>query len=275
MGDFDPYHKWLAIPPAEQPPNHYRLLGLRQFESDPDVIANAADRQMAHLRQFQTGQRAALSQKLLNEIASAKICLLRPEAKARYDARLAPPQLPPTQAAGQSPGGRRSSAPISVAADPQAKPPSARRPTSSTARGTRSPRGRLHWAWLAAGGVSVALLGVVAWLAFGPAHSATDHSVATTQSETLGQEAKRVEQPTASAAPAPPAPQLQAPTKAPAPQPRPTAPTLQPEPPLPKAEAPPAESPHAAAKESAAPVPTADPAEDGAGRGGRAARSGR
>lgn len=23
---FDPYHRWLGIPPSEQPANHYRLL---------------------------------------------------------------------------------------------------------------------------------------------------------------------------------------------------------------------------------------------------------
>src|SRR5687768_18381170 len=40
---FDPYHKWLAIPPEEQPPHHYRLLGIKLFESDPDVIESAAD----------------------------------------------------------------------------------------------------------------------------------------------------------------------------------------------------------------------------------------
>ncbi len=26
MADFDPYYQWLAIPPKDQPPNHYRLL---------------------------------------------------------------------------------------------------------------------------------------------------------------------------------------------------------------------------------------------------------
>ena len=26
----DPYYRWLAIPPAQQPANHYRLLGLEQ-----------------------------------------------------------------------------------------------------------------------------------------------------------------------------------------------------------------------------------------------------
>jgi hypothetical protein len=30
---FDPYRKWLGIAPADQPPNHYRLLGLDLFES--------------------------------------------------------------------------------------------------------------------------------------------------------------------------------------------------------------------------------------------------
>ena len=43
MNAFDPYHKWLAIPPEEQPPNHYRLLGFPQFEFDADVIEGAAE----------------------------------------------------------------------------------------------------------------------------------------------------------------------------------------------------------------------------------------
>jgi hypothetical protein len=41
--DFDPYYLWLGIPPVDQPPDHYRLLGVTQFESDADVIRNAAD----------------------------------------------------------------------------------------------------------------------------------------------------------------------------------------------------------------------------------------
>jgi hypothetical protein len=85
---FDPYHKWLGIPPGEQPPNHYRLLGISLFESDPDVIEAAADQRMAHVRTHQWGGRAALGQSLLNEISSAKICLLAPERKAEYDAWL-------------------------------------------------------------------------------------------------------------------------------------------------------------------------------------------
>ena len=33
---FDPYHKWLGIPPHEQPPSHYRLLRISEYESDQD-----------------------------------------------------------------------------------------------------------------------------------------------------------------------------------------------------------------------------------------------
>jgi len=85
---FDPYHKWLGIPPEEQPPHCYRLLGLKPFETDPDVIDVAADRQMAHLRTYQSGEKSALSQRLLNEVSTARVCLLNPTQKAAYDAQL-------------------------------------------------------------------------------------------------------------------------------------------------------------------------------------------
>jgi hypothetical protein len=105
-GQFDPYHVWLGIPPAEQPPNHYRLLGLPLFESEANVIANGADRQMAHLKSFGTSKHANLAQRLLNECAAAKVCLLKPEKKAAYDSQLrgqltAPaPPVPPASGAG-------------------------------------------------------------------------------------------------------------------------------------------------------------------------------
>src|ERR1700761_2875284 len=82
---FDPYRKWLGISPKDQPPNHYRLLGIETFESDPGVIEGAADRQMSHLRTFQTGQHSAQSQKLLNECAAARVALLDRQKKAEYD----------------------------------------------------------------------------------------------------------------------------------------------------------------------------------------------
>ena len=82
---FDPYHKWLGIPPDQQPPNHYRLLGLSTFEADGDVIQAAADRQMAFIRTFQNGPRLVDSQRILNELAQAKTILLDRIRKAAYD----------------------------------------------------------------------------------------------------------------------------------------------------------------------------------------------
>jgi hypothetical protein len=103
---FDPYHKWLGIPPAEQPPHHYRLLGLALFEHDGDVIEIAADQRMALLRSFHSGPHSDLSQKLLNEVAAARLCLLKPDRRQRYDeilrARFDLKPEPPSAAAGQS-----------------------------------------------------------------------------------------------------------------------------------------------------------------------------
>lgn len=86
--EFDPYHRWLGIPPKEQPANHYRLLGLSLFESDPEVIRDAAAQRMAHVRSYQLGPHSALSQTILNELGEAKACLLDPEARAAYDQSL-------------------------------------------------------------------------------------------------------------------------------------------------------------------------------------------
>lgn len=85
MADFDPYYKWFAIPPEEQPPHHYRLLGLTTFESDPDVISAAADRQLIHLRSYERTGPADLVERLFNEISTARLTLLVPESKQSYD----------------------------------------------------------------------------------------------------------------------------------------------------------------------------------------------
>lgn len=85
---FDPYYQWLGIPPEEQPPNHYRLLGIKWFEENADVISAAVDRQVLHLRTYQIGEYSDYSQRLLGEVISAKICLLDPKKKAVYDQKL-------------------------------------------------------------------------------------------------------------------------------------------------------------------------------------------
>ena len=99
--DFDPYYTWLGIPPEEQPATHYRLLGIRPFESNLDVISNAADQRMAFLRTFQVGKRSALSQRLLNEMAAAKVCLLDADRRKAYDDKLKATQPQPVAPAPQ------------------------------------------------------------------------------------------------------------------------------------------------------------------------------
>jgi formylglycine-generating enzyme required for sulfatase activity len=88
MPAFDPYYKWLGIPPKDQPPNHYRLLGINLFEADAAVISNAADQRMAFLKSVQTGEHVQHSQDLLNQVAQAKLCLLDAGKRRAYDATL-------------------------------------------------------------------------------------------------------------------------------------------------------------------------------------------
>jgi formylglycine-generating enzyme required for sulfatase activity len=107
--DFDPYHRWLGIPPKYQPADHYRLLGLERFEDDPEVIVDAAERQMMHVRRYALGPKQVLSQTILNELAAAQACLMDPVQKARYDEGLrqlpeipiAPAAVPPAPKLGK------------------------------------------------------------------------------------------------------------------------------------------------------------------------------
>ena len=85
---FDPYDRWLGISPAEQPPNHYRLLGINLLENDPAVIRSAAGRQAAQLHALETSDHPGEFERIRGELAAAQACLLSPEKKAAYDAQL-------------------------------------------------------------------------------------------------------------------------------------------------------------------------------------------
>lgn len=155
--EFDPYHKWLGIPRHEQPPNHYRLLGIQPFEADPEVIERAADRQMAHLRTLERGEQRLLCQRLLNEVAAAKACLFDPAKRAAYDAQVRTDQDKPTPIAPQ----------ISIR-------PDVRKPISIAHR--RGKRPIVEVAKIVAGGLAGIVLGVLVlqfvfhrdWSAAGP-----------------------------------------------------------------------------------------------------------
>ncbi len=101
--NFDPYHKWLGIPPKNQPANHYRLLAIEPFEDDPEVINLAADQRMSYVRSFQAGQNGEHSQKILTELSQARVCLLDEKARKQYNKSLAPPSKPSAAPAKNSP----------------------------------------------------------------------------------------------------------------------------------------------------------------------------
>lgn len=86
--DFDPYHAWLGITPQERPITLYRLLGLRQFESNEVAIESAADQRLVFLRTKTLGPHATAAESLMREITRARLVLLDPEKKRAYDAQL-------------------------------------------------------------------------------------------------------------------------------------------------------------------------------------------
>ncbi|MDG2224020.1 MAG: SUMF1/EgtB/PvdO family nonheme iron enzyme [Rubripirellula sp.] len=133
---FDPYHQWLSISPEEQPANHYRLLGLKPFETNADIIDSAAQRQITYVRSFSLGQHAEQSQAILNELAAARSTLLKAVSKAEYDKQLrAKLQTAQASASRDLPTGKPvpqiSPAPIFKPQNPRKKKTQARKKSSS------------------------------------------------------------------------------------------------------------------------------------------------
>lgn len=98
---FDPYQVWLGIPLSEQPPNHYRLLGVPTWERDPMRIAQAAERRMQIVRAMARADRAELAEQIIGKIAAARATLLNPALRQHYDSLLATAPYP--QAASVQP----------------------------------------------------------------------------------------------------------------------------------------------------------------------------
>ena len=84
----DAIYELLGVPPEEQPADYYRLLGLARFEANPEVITNAASRQMLFVRQLAAGPYSHVSQDMLDLLSEAKVCLLNTERRRRYDVEL-------------------------------------------------------------------------------------------------------------------------------------------------------------------------------------------
>ncbi len=98
--EFDPYREWLGLSPHDRPYTHYALLGLAPFERDRQVIAVAAQRQMAQLRKRRQGDPGPAAERLIGELSKATTCLLNTNRKRLYDQHLR------RLAAGDQPTGR-------------------------------------------------------------------------------------------------------------------------------------------------------------------------
>src|SRR5215207_1882947 len=85
---FDPYHKWLGIPPGKRPATLYQLLAISETEKDRDVVEAAAVRQSAYVRNFQKGPNGDLAAKILAEISEARDVITDPARRKSYDEKL-------------------------------------------------------------------------------------------------------------------------------------------------------------------------------------------
>jgi hypothetical protein len=145
---FDPYHEWLGIPPHEQPPTYYRLLGISPFEQSQAAIQNAADRQMAHLRTLAIGPRGHVSQALANDVAKAAGVLMDPYQKGQYDAWLA------SVYAAQQPEPEPVAPPAAVV---RRQSPAPRRRYRPPPRTVGWSKGQLAFGWIVGGIIGIAL----------------------------------------------------------------------------------------------------------------------
>lgn len=118
---FDPYWEWLEIPPEDQPPSFYRLLGVDEFEEDLAAIDAAAKQTTAYLHPMAAGPNRESVQQLLSEVAKARRTLLGAEAKQIYDESLqidqSAPEPPPIPSPPVEQGNRVSSRTSAIDSD--------------------------------------------------------------------------------------------------------------------------------------------------------------
>ncbi len=84
----DVYRDWLGITEPARPLDYYQLLRLKKFEDNVTLVRERYRKMNAHVRKYATGDFAAPSQALLNELAKAMLCLTDSQRKREYDASL-------------------------------------------------------------------------------------------------------------------------------------------------------------------------------------------
>lgn len=140
----NPYRQWLGLEwepeSGNSCPNHYLLLDLPPFEEDRLAIQAAADRALARVRSHRPGPHAAAWAQLLDQLSTAKFCLLDPDRKRVYDTQLRQePVTLATEPADETPAAEI--APINQLPDlfpPGMAPRPASQPQAATTHGRRS-----------------------------------------------------------------------------------------------------------------------------------------
>jgi hypothetical protein len=100
----DLYSLWLKVPPGARPPDHYALLGLSRsadratIESQVQARLDVLDRYALH----PDPTKRDACQKMMNEVARARVVLSDPQKRAAYDLTL-PPGPNPRRAAPSTP----------------------------------------------------------------------------------------------------------------------------------------------------------------------------
>src|SRR5262245_20956741 len=93
--EFNPYREWLGVDVPGQTPNFYQLLGVADFEANPEALWAAAYQRRALLRAQQYGDHPEIAKALLDEVDAAEACLLNPGRKTDYDRALRSGEVPP------------------------------------------------------------------------------------------------------------------------------------------------------------------------------------
>lgn len=147
--EFDPYRQWLHVDPRTAHANHYELLGLTNFEPDPERIRQAYADASAKVRPWEAGEYADVAAEVLHELTGAYLCLRDADRKLAYDRQLrARPKLPSRSAAHAPPMA------AGVASRPTPEAPSRETPVAATANRPFRPSA----VWIAAGSALAALL---------------------------------------------------------------------------------------------------------------------
>lgn len=130
---FNAYREWLGVAGQSEIPSYYELLALRPLEPDTAQIEAAYQRQSARLATHLSGAQADIAQRLMGELAEARLTLLTPTAKRAYDAALA-------GAVGSAPRVTASPSPVTQSAPSAAFAPQPISAYPTTPQGVQGPQ---------------------------------------------------------------------------------------------------------------------------------------